>query len=39
LASKTHLLVSDITVGGGVGTIVTGAGVVVEVLLPSSKGT
>jgi len=36
---KTHLLVGAIAVGGGVGTFITGAGVVVEVLLPSSKGT
>lgn len=40
LASKTHLLVAAIAVGGGgVGTFVAEAGVVVEVLLPSSKGT
>jgi len=39
LASKNHLLVVAVAVGGGVGTFVAGAGVVVEVLLPSSKGT
>ena len=35
---KTHLLVVAIAVGGDVGTFVTGAAVVVGVLLPSSKG-